>query len=178
MSGAKPIALPDALPGEDRGYGGALCVDLVPRSAWGQSVRSVLSKHRWQRLSRGIRRRAEGSCEACGMVSSDTMLADLACHERWQWDEQAGVQRLARLMSLCQACDAVTHLGYYRTQHDGDDGVPRAHLARIRGWSAQEVAAHIEEAESSWDRRSQIDWQLDIEILRPTGLLPVGGVSR
>lgn len=171
MSGAKPMALPEELPGEDRKFGGGLTVDLIPVSAWGQSVRSILSKYHWQRLSRGVRKRADRRCEACGVPSQDEKFADLSCHECWEWIESSGLQRLAWLMSLCRDCDAMTHIGYYRTHHGGEDSVPIAHLASIRGWSIPMARAHVVEAENLWTNRSERDWSMNLVILHLTGLL-------
>ena len=125
MSGEKPLNFPEQLQGEDRNFGGGLSVDLIPEPAWEQSVKRRLSQYWWRRLSRGVRQRADWRCEICGDPEDATQNRYLSCHERWDWQEDLGVQRLARLMALCVSCDAVTHLGYYLIYHD-DDTVPQA----------------------------------------------------
>lgn len=171
MSGESPLVLPYELPGEDRNFGGGLTVDLIPSSAWGQNARDELKRYRWRRISRGARIRAGGKCETCGYASREENHSDLLCHERWVWDESSGEQRLIRLMSLCRKCDAVTHIGYYRTQHGGDDTEPLAHLAQVRGWSVEQARDHMRDAESEWDRRSKVEWKMNLDILASTGLL-------
>lgn len=58
--------LPEVLPGEDRGFGVGLFVDLVPASCWFTNVRSCVSQQDWEQLRRMITRRAKHRCEACG----------------------------------------------------------------------------------------------------------------
>lgn len=170
MSGEKPLDLPAQLPGEDRTFGGGLIVDLIPESAFRQSVKRELSPYWWRRLSRGARKRADWRCEICGDPEDATQNRYLSCHERWDWQEDRGVQWLARLMALCVSCDAVTHLGFYLVDHD-DDSIPRAHLAKARGWSEEQVDEHIRQAWDLWRHRSQFEWTMDLSILADT---PVG----
>lgn len=170
MSGEKPLALPECLPGEDRTFGGGLIVDLVPETAWGQSVKNQLSRYWWRRVSRGVRKRADWACEICGDPEDATQNRYLSCHERWDWEDDHGVQRLARLMALCVACDSVTHLGRYLVDHD-DDSVPRRHLAAVRGWSDEQTTRHIKQAWNLWRQRSTRSWTMNAAILAQT---PVG----
>ena len=58
--------VPDLLPGEDRGFGAGLFVDLVPSSCWFTNVRSCVSERDWERLRRMITSRAGQRCEICG----------------------------------------------------------------------------------------------------------------
>lgn len=170
MSGEKPLNLPEQLQGEDRNFGGGLFVDLVPEPAWEQSVKHRLSRYWWRRLSRGVRQRADWRCEICGDPEDAAQNRYLSCHERWDWQEDLGVQRLARLMALCVSCDAVTHLGYYLIDHE-DDTVPREHLENIRGWTPKQATLHIKQAWDLWRYRSEYRWEMDTTILAET---PVG----
>lgn len=120
-------------------------------------------------MSRGVRQRADWRCEICGGPEDSTQNRYLSCHERWDWQEARGVQRLARLMALCVACDAVTHLGRYLIHHD-DDSVPRAHLAAVRGWTEEQAASHMKQAWDLWRQRPNITWEMDTTILAETAV--------
>lgn len=169
MSGEKPLPLPDVLPGEQPELGGGLSIDLIPRGAG--NLKQSLTPYKWKRLSKGVRLRAGWKCEACGAASADPKHADLTCHERWVWDEQAGWQRLARLMSLCLKCDAVTHYHHHAAKRDGDVGEMIEHLASVRGWSIEGAREYVRSQESEWERRSTVEWQMDRSILVSTGLI-------
>lgn len=41
---------PDPLPGEDRGFGSDLWIDLVPVTAWFTSVRTAVTRTTWEKL--------------------------------------------------------------------------------------------------------------------------------
>jgi hypothetical protein len=56
--------VPDLLPGEDRGFGGGLFVDLVPKSCWFTNARSCIAEVDWERVRRMAFRRTTRRCEA------------------------------------------------------------------------------------------------------------------
>ncbi|MGD9531334.1 DUF5710 domain-containing protein [Pseudonocardia sp.] len=96
--------IPEVLPGEDRTFGGALFVDLIPRTCWFTNVRTCVTPQDWERLRRPIFRRAGYTCEACGAAEDRGVRRWLEAHERWDFDERTGVQSLRRLISLCSPC--------------------------------------------------------------------------
>jgi len=145
---------------EDRAFGGdRLFVDLVPSTSFFENARAALSPSHWRALSRFVRERV-GHCEGCGRECS---AGERDAHERWQYDEVAGVQRLVRMVALCRACHGSTHYGLARVR--GYEGVARAHLMRVNGWTPAELNAHIADAEALWLRRSAIAWRQDFSIL-------------
>ncbi|MFJ3408313.1 DUF5710 domain-containing protein [Promicromonospora sp. NPDC090134] len=97
--------VPDLLPGEDRSFGSGLFVDLVPSTCWFTNVRSCVSPKDWDRLRRMITRRAGLRCEICGATQDKETRRWLEAHERWVYDGTTGVQRLVRLICLCQRSD-------------------------------------------------------------------------
>lgn len=160
--------VPDLLPGEDRGFGAGLFVDLVPSSCWFTNVRTCVSAQDWERLRRMITRRAGWKCEACGAGEDRAALRWLEAHERWAYDDHTGVQTLRRLICLCSDCHTTTHIGYANVTGCAQHAL--AHLRTVTGMSATEVDRHVSAAYDMWGWRSLRTWQLDLSILTDGGV--------
>lgn len=160
--------VPALLPGEDRGLGAGLFVDLVPASCWFTNVRSCVTAQDWERLHRMITGRAGSRCEACGAEQDRAARRWLEAHERWAHDERAGVQALRRLICLCSDCHLATHLGYAHVTGRVDQAL--AHLRAVTGMTDMEAARHIEAAGEVWTRRSRRVWELDLRMLTDAGV--------
>ena len=160
--------VPEELPGEDRSFGSGLFVDLVPRTCWFTNVRSCISEQDWERLRRPVVRRAQHRCEACAAPEDRAAGRWLDVHERWSYDEQAGVQHLRRLIVLCKLCHLVTHFGYANVTGRTDEAL--AHLKAVTGMSHGQAIAQIRAAENLWIERSGRRWELDLSILVGVGI--------
>lgn len=171
--------VPDVLPGEDRRFGGGLFVDLVPRSCWFTNVRSCVSERDWERLRRPIVRRADHRCEICGAGEDPAVRRGLDVHERWLYDEAAGVQVLRRLIAVCERCHLVTHFG--RANLTGRTAEAFAHLRAVTGMDEGSAAEHVDAAQRLWLARSARVWELDLSMLVGAGIevrRPAAGPAR
>jgi hypothetical protein len=92
----------------------------------------------------------------------------LEAHERWHYNEQAGVQTLRRIVCLCSDCHLVTHMGYANVTGRAHEAV--AHLRQVTGMSAVEADRHIDAAGQLWTRRSARTWALDLSMLTDAGI--------
>jgi hypothetical protein len=142
-----------------------LTVELVPRTCWFSNLRSELSREEWDRLRHAVYERAGSRCEVCGQRGAEH---PVECHEVWEYDDEHHVQRLAGLAALCPACHEAKHIGYASTV--GRSGQARAHLARVNGWSMDDVELYLEAQFEQWSRRSQHEWSLDLSWLRQFGI--------
>jgi hypothetical protein len=176
MSSTRRSPVPYVIDGEDRTLGGnALYVDLIPKTCWGKAGRDLLSQYEWKRVREMVYERAGQACEVCGNTRDDLAALGygrrLHAHERYVYLEEGSgrVQRLARLVCQCIACDEVTHMG--RTNTLGRDYLSRArnHARRVNGWSEEDLDAHIAEAWGLWRERSQWEWELDATLLKNAG---------
>lgn len=165
---ATPADPEAAFPGEDRAFGGnRLYVDLVPARCWFTSAARCLELADWHLVRTEVYRRAGSVCEICGSTGKG---GALEAHERWEYDEAAGAQRLRRLIALCWLCHRTTHFGV--TQMKGDKWADLAftHLVRVNGWPPDQGHRHIEDAFALWEARSERDWELDLSILEAIGV--------
>lgn len=131
-----------------------LTCELVPASSWGHNLRSVTSAG-WDRLRRVCYGRAQGHCECCGRRHR------LEAHERWEYDEARGLQTLTALVALCPNCHEVKHFG--RALQLGRARDAARWLMQVNGWTPDETTAHIRQAFVDWERRSQLQWTLDLQ---------------
>jgi hypothetical protein len=85
-----------------------LTIELVPRTCWFSNVRDQVPRGDWDRIRREVYERAGKRCEVCSGRGSRH---PVECHEVWEYDETAHVQRLVRMIALCPACHEVKHIG-------------------------------------------------------------------
>lgn len=140
-----------------------LAVELVPETAWGNDLRSLLHSGEWRRL-RGIVCEAAGHrCEVCDGVGRRAP----DCHEVWEYDDVQQIQRLVRLEALCAACHAVKHLG--REYAGGRAEQAWLHLAEVNGWTPEQTERYLETQFEQWRVRSTKEWTLDLDALARYG---------
>jgi 5-methylcytosine-specific restriction endonuclease McrA len=139
-----------------------LTVELVPKTSWGRNLYSLADRPTWDRIRRHAYSQAESRCEICGGVG---LQHPVDCHEVWRYDETTRTQILVRMIALCPACHEVKHMG--RAGNRGRGKRARAHLAKVNGWTDEQVRAHVAEAFDMWIRRSTVSWKLDLSGLQP-----------
>jgi len=151
-----------------------LVIELVPAGSWGDNLRSRFTKARWDALRKAQYRRANYKCECCGESGVNQGYAwPVECHEIWSYDESTRIQKLEGLIALCPGCHRVKHSG--RTiSVDGPKGMEEVthRLMMVNRWSEKQAVQHITEAFSTWERRSALDWTLDITSLQPDSSSP------
>lgn len=148
-----PVASPTRPP-RSRPGGVRLYVDLVPTSAWLTNLQAELSGLEWRLCSAFVMVRADHRCEACGARNGR-----MDCHERWSFDEVAGVQRLTSLQALCSWCHQATHIG--SAQGRAQFRFAAAHMSRVNGWTDAQFRDHLEHALDICRRRSDRAWMVD-----------------
>lgn len=137
-----------------------LTIELVPRTCWFTNVRDRVSRCDWDRIRSNVYRSAGYRCEVCNGRGSRH---PVECHEVWEYDESARVQRLLRMIALCPACHEVKHIGLAGIKGRGD--LAREHLATVNGWTSAEASRYVDEAFAIWRLRSGQTWKLDISAL-------------
>lgn len=141
-----------------------LNIELVPSSTWGTNLRSVLRISRWHTLRRWCYERAGHVCEICGGSGLEQGRGHaVECHERWQYDDVRGMQKLVGVIALCPACHRCKHVG--RAIAVGAGKPTLRHLARVNGWSPEETEAHVAAAFAIQQFRSLHDWAIDLHWL-------------
>lgn len=81
-------------------------------------------------------------------------------HERWSYNSETKIQKLERLICLCQDCHEATHMGLAGVNGRGNEA--RAHLKKVRGFS--------DEAFVIRRKRSVHNWELDLSLITANGI--------
>lgn len=142
-----------------------LTVELVPATCWFSNVRSHVSQAQWDALRKPVFRAAGYRCAVCGGKGNQW---PVECHEIWDYNDTALIQRLDGLIALCPSCHEVKHLGL--TLKRGGFALAQAHLERVNGWNRHESNIYIMRAFDQWEERSKRQWQLDLSWLLTRGI--------
>ena len=133
--------------------------ELVPDSCWYSNLRSILSPAQWDIVRKEAYSRAGGRCMICGAKTFR-----LEAHERWEYDEVNGVQKLTDVVAVCRACHEVIHIG--RTQLMGGEERAAEHFMKVNGCTYAEYRKALGEANEAHRRRNQVpEWKLDLSYL-------------
>lgn len=142
-----------------------LTIELVPRTAWGSNVSTLLKRSQWDKVRRAVYAQAQHRCEICGGKGSRH---PVECHERWEYDDTRLIQRLVGMIALCPQCHSVKHIG--RALSLGFFGDAVAHLARVNGWKLKKAERYAFEQLRVWKERSRSEWILDMDHLLLYGI--------
>ncbi len=132
--------------------------ELVPESCWYSNLRSALPKEVWDKIRKKAYARAGGKCMICGAPT-----ARLEAHEQWEYDDEAGIQRLKNVVAVCKACHEVIHIG--RTQLMGREREASEHFMAVNGCTYAEYRKALGEANAVHRERSRREWQPDVSNL-------------
>ena len=173
-----------------------LAVSLIPANAWGRNVRTVVSDGTWYslRVKFGACKPAYSAetdpvflairnpninldehyreeakpllCSICGKSVPD----DLHLHEKWEFDDERLIQKLAGFKPVCEDCHNAIHYG--RSSMVGLAETVYLHLKNINGWSDEQTKCHIQMAFEEWRKRGQAHYQLDLSFLHENDLVP------
>lgn len=142
-----------------------LGINVIPSTSWFNNVRSHFSKEDWDRLRRACYRKAGYKCEICGGKGEEW---PVECHEVWEFNEKTQIQKLIRLISLCPMCHKCQHPGLAHMQGFGQAVI--THYAKVNGISESEARKDYNEANKVWEKRSELEWDLDISVLTKGGV--------
>jgi hypothetical protein len=138
-----------------------LTIELVPKTCWYSNLRTQIRSKDWDRISNETR--AARACAVCGASG-----VRLSCHERWEYDDERGVQRLLGFVALCDRCHGVKHIGRVmriatedpRQAHLIEDSIE--HFMRVNEVDLETFNAHKTESFALWRKRSCRAWTTDL----------------
>lgn len=141
-----------------------LNIELIPKTCWFSSVRTMVSKKDWDKIRFATYNLANNKCEICGDNGLNQGYKHrVECHEVWLYDDETNVQKLVKLIALCVKCHQVKHIG--RAIAIGKHQEAYNQLAKVNKWTKQQVEQHILESFEIHRERSKYEWDLDISIL-------------
>ena len=133
--------------------------ELVPDGCWGSNLRNVLRPAAWNAVRKAVLARAGGKCEICGAGGR------LEAHERWEYDETRGIQKLVGIEALCRKCHETKHVGLAQLRGRGE--AAEDWFMKVNGCSYAEMRSALGEANEEQRRRNTVpQWTLDIGYLK------------
>lgn len=145
-------------------------IELVPRSAFYNNLRSILEKEDWDILRRLIYKKANYKCQICGRGG------EIHCHEVWIYEEiwaddvpdPFHIQKLSFCQALCPRCHEAKHIGLAQLRGYGERATET--LKRVNEWDDKEVEAYKYQKFQEWGQRSEVSWKIDINKISDYGI--------
>ncbi len=136
----------------------------MPSTCWYTNVRSQATEDEWDKIRIKSYRKANHKCEICGDVGTNQgVYHSVECHEIWEYNDEAKIQKLVGLISLCPFCHKVKRPGLAAIK--GESHIVDAQLMKVNGMNELEALAYIDLAFDQWQERSKYEWELDITYL-------------
>ena len=135
-------------------------IELVPKTAWFNNLRSFLTKEEWDFVRKKCYKEANYNCEICGSQGDNW---PVECHEIWEYTKARKV-KLKGLIALCPDCHEVKHIGL--AQIRGRLYPALNHFMKVNNVSKQEAIKYVNSCFSLWNERNKVDWKLDVSYLK------------
>ena len=134
--------------------------EIMPSGAFGNNLRTVLSKSAWDFIRRDAYSRANGRCAICSRP-----VKRLEAHEKWEFDKDKKVQKLVDVIGICHACHSVIHIA--RTQVLGFEDEAIKHFKKVNNCDYQGYINALSKATKISVDLSTVDsWALDLDWLK------------
>jgi len=138
-----------------------LTVELVPETAWFKNLRFEVSPLHWDEIRTKCYVAAGWKCEVCGGKGPKW---PVECHEVWTYNDVTWVQKLKGMVALCPSCHEVKHIGLAEVNGRWSEALD--HMCKVNQWDRKDAAVYIKNCFAKWRRRSQHEWELDLESLK------------
>lgn len=130
---------------------------LIPQTSYYINLRNHLG-NRWGILSKKIRSERNYTCEICGKQKEPQKMH---LHELWSFDDNLCIQKLIGFECICSICHSIHHWGLSQLQGKNMIFLTK-YACEINGCTEYEWERYIEKARQEWNRRSEINWQIEL----------------
>ncbi len=137
-----------------------LTIELVPQPCFYNNLRNKMSRPAWDKLRKQVYAQYHYSCGICQAKS-----VTLNCHEIWDYDDTAHIQKLNGFIALCNMCHHCKHIGYagiLAAEGKLDMNEVVAHFVHVNQCSYQEYKEHEGQAWKTWMERNKHGWTTDL----------------
>ena len=135
--------------------------ELVPDGCWYSNLRTILSKAQWNFIREDAISRAEGKCAICGKKCTR-----FDVHERWDYDEQNGVQILKDILAICKDCHSVIHIGFTQLKSKNIERYEN-HFMKVNDCNYATYCKALSTANEIHQRRNLVsEWKLNLDYLK------------
>jgi hypothetical protein len=133
-----------------------LVPELIPEPLWGISAYRHFGKTKpWKEIRQDALTEAGHKCGTC-----DADGPQLACHDKWSYDDKTRVATLIGFEIRCILCHNATHVGRAIELGFQQDVVRQ--LCEVNRCTEREVVEMINSAMSLWEKRSKKKWTVAV----------------
>jgi len=133
--------------------------ELVPETAWNQSLAKLLPRSVWNSIREDIIEKEGRKCQICGETEGTMNL-----HEIWDYDDVNQIQKLNGFFLLCGMCHHVKHIGsagILAREGKLDLNEVMKHFCRVNKCSEKDFKMLVDVAFEVWRKRSEYNWKQD-----------------
>lgn len=134
-----------------------ILIELVPKTCFYSNVRSSVTPEDWDIIRKDAYRRYNWTCSVCKCKGK------MEAHEIWHYDDQQKIQKLHDIVSVCNACHMLYHLGFASIKGKLPQCVKR--LSKLNGWTLPQTNEFVDIVFEIHHHRSQHKWSADLSWL-------------
>jgi len=135
-----------------------LSIGLIPRTAFYNNVRSIVSKKEWDIIRKTVYKEANYVCEICGGKGKRH---PVECHEIWDYDSNNFQITLTGFIALCPSCHSCKHWGL--SQIRGLELKCYDHYCKVNNIDFKTAQRLVINAFETWSERSKYKWNVNID---------------
>ncbi len=139
-----------------------ILIELVPKTCWFTNIRSQVSTTDWDLLRKEAYKKYNHQCSICKKKGR------MEAHEIWHYDDKNKIQKLFEIVSVCNQCHQLYHLGF--SSINGNFNKSKSWLKKINNWTEEETIEYINIVFEIWNQRSQHHWDIDLSFLDQKGI--------
>ncbi len=136
-----------------------LTIELVPSSLWGVNPRTLMGRRNWDSIRKQVYAHYHYHCGICQASN-----VQLNCHEQWEYNDEAHIQKLIGLIALCEMCHHCKHLGkagLLAVDRKLDYQQVIQHFMQVNGCLREDFDRYKAEAFATWRARNEFTWKVD-----------------
>lgn len=146
-----------------------LTIEPVPECNWGISLAQLLPRPIWNDIRHEVYSRFDYTCGVCKTTSRR-----LHCHERWNYDDRARIQKLAGFQCLCEDCHDIKHWGRSQSVYDSARLLfLTEHFCKVNSCTAASFSLYQAEIRSMMRKRGKYRYKIDFGSLSPDIIVKV-----
>lgn len=135
-------------------YNSKILIELVPSTCFYSNVRSAVSAQNWDIIRKDAYKRYNLMCSICNVKGR------MEAHEIWHYNDQTHIQKLHDVVSVCNACHMLYHLGYASVKGKLPQSLNR--LAKLNNWNMATTKEYVDIIFEIHAQRSQHQWNIDL----------------
>lgn len=137
-----------------------LNIELIPDGCWKENLRTMFPQKVWDVIRKQAYKEADGKCMICGRKVNR-----LEAHERWNYDEENGIQILKDVIAVCKNCHECIHI--QRTTLIGREKEASEWFMKVNNCSYVDYLHCVGKANEDQKRRNKVsEWKVDLRYLQ------------